>query len=67
MKQYITLLSLFLTINVLSAQVPGELKWKENISKNHISLQTQWNHKYEKGKPKKDGFRNFSTQQKKRI
>lgn len=43
-----------------SAQLPGELKWKENVIKNKIKVQTQWNHKYEKGRPKKDGYKNFS-------
>lgn len=42
------------------SQEPGEKKWKENLSKNRIQSQVQWNHKYVKGKPKKDGYKNFT-------
>ena len=61
MKKYLSLISLFFASIFFSwSQVPGELKWKENIAKNRIQTQVQWNHKYEKGKPKKSGYKNFS-------
>jgi len=61
MKYFISLVTLFLASSLFSlGQVPGEKKWKENIAKNHIQTQVQWNHKYEKGKPKKTGYKNFS-------
>lgn len=61
MKYYLSLIVLFsLSIVFSMAQQPGEQKWKENIAKNRIQTQIQWNHKYEKGKPKKDGYKNFS-------
>lgn len=61
MKYYISLVIFFLaTIFFSFGQVPGEEKWKENIAKNRIQTQVQWNHKYEKGKPKKTGYKNFS-------
>ncbi|HAF31269.1 MAG TPA: hypothetical protein DCG75_19705 [Bacteroidales bacterium] len=57
----ITLLSLLLfSINLLFGQLPGEKKWKENIAKNRIQKQVQWNYKYEKGKPKKEGYKNYT-------
>jgi hypothetical protein len=61
MKYYISLLSVFLATILFSfGQVPGEKKWKKNIAKNRIQTQVQWNHKYEKGKPKRKGYKNFS-------
>ncbi|MBI9052630.1 MAG: hypothetical protein JEY96_02365 [Bacteroidales bacterium] len=61
MKKYLSLFLLFFATILFSiAQVPGELKWKENIAKNRIQTQIQWNHKYEKGKPKRNGYKNFS-------
>ena len=60
MKHYISILIFLFIINNLFAQLPGETKWKENIVKNNITTQIQWNHKYEKGKPKRDGYKNFS-------
>jgi YD repeat-containing protein len=44
----------------LFSQNPGEEKWKENIVKNRIHTQVQWNHKYVKGKPVKQGYKNFT-------
>ena len=60
MKKYISLLYLLFAALFVFGQVPGELKWKKNIAKNHIQTQTQWNHKYEKGKPQKKGYQNYS-------
>jgi len=60
MKHILYLLVLLIPIGSLNAQIPGETKWKQNIVKNKIYTQSQWNHKYEKGKPKKDGYKNFS-------
>lgn len=61
MKYFLSLiLILSLSICFAKAQQPGEEKWKENISKNRIQTQVQWNHKYIKGEPKKEGYKNFS-------
>jgi hypothetical protein len=60
MKQLLFLLVFSIFTITVSAQLPGELKWKENVVKNRIQVQIQWNHKYEKGKPKKEGYKNFS-------
>jgi len=55
---YTIILSLFALL--LFAQSPGEKKWKENLVKNRIQSQEQWNYKYVKGKPSKDGYKNFT-------
>lgn len=60
MKKHILLLYLLFAALFVFGQVPGELKWKENIAKNNIQTQVQWNHKYEKGKPQKKGYQNYS-------
>lgn len=60
MKQIVFFITFSFIACLANAQLPGETKWKENIVKNRIQVQTQWNHKYEKGKPKKDGYKNFS-------
>ncbi len=60
MKQLLFLIIFSFIFIVAEAQMPGEMKWKENIVNNNIQIQTQWNHKYEKGKPKKVGYKNFS-------
>ncbi|HKL07281.1 MAG TPA: hypothetical protein VJ896_00810 [Bacteroidales bacterium] len=59
MKNIAIIISIFLLSQNLFSQNPGEEKWKENIVKNHIQTQVQWNHKYEKGKPVKEGYKNF--------
>ena len=46
-------------MNTVLGQIPGEEKWKESLVKNRVQTQEQWNHKYEKGKPKKNGYKNF--------
>ncbi len=58
-KLTIFILFIFSLAQVLG-QEPGEKKWKENLSKNRIQSQVQWNHKYVKGKPKRDGYKNFT-------
>ena len=60
MKKATIILSYIFLVNIVFGQLPGEKKWKENITKNHIQTQVQWNHKYEKGKPKKQGYKNFT-------
>lgn len=60
MKNAILLTLLFLSIETALGQLPGESKWKENIVKNRIETQVQWNHKYEKGKAKKQGYKNYT-------
>lgn len=60
MKNIIIFTLLIFSVELLFGQLPGEKKWKENISKNHIQTQTQWNHKYEKGKPKRSGYKNYT-------
>lgn len=60
MKRNILIALLFLSSYFLLAQTPGEKKWKETISKNKIETQVQWNHKYEKGKPKKEAYKNYT-------
>ena len=60
MRNLIFLIILILSAELLYGQLPGETKWKENIVKNHVQTQVQWNHKYDKGKPKKEGYKNFT-------
>ncbi len=60
MKQLVFFITFSFITCMANAQLPGEINWKENLVKNRIQVQTQWNHKYEKGKPKKDGYKNFS-------
>ncbi len=48
------------TILFCFGQIPGEDNRKKNIAKNRIQLQVQWNHKYEKGKPKRNGYKNYT-------
>ncbi|MCG8411602.1 MAG: hypothetical protein MI739_09990 [Bacteroidales bacterium] len=60
MKKYFSFILIFiLTTLLLKGQMPGEIKWKENIAKNRIRSQVQWNHKYKKGTPVKEGYKNF--------
>ena len=60
MKKIIISTLLFFSIHILFGQLPGEKKWRENIVKNGIESQVQWNHKYEKGKPKRQGYKNYT-------
>src|SRR6056297_2806234 len=60
MKTIIIVISFLLVSLAVFSQNPGEDKWKENIVKNRIQTQEQWNHKYQKGKPVKDGYKNFT-------
>src|SRR6056297_3608323 len=60
MKNIIIVISFLLVSLAVFSQNPGEDKWKENIVKNRIQTQEQWNHKYQKGKPVKDGYKNFT-------
>lgn len=60
MKNLIIITLLIFSVNLLNGQVPGEKKWKENIVRNKIESQIQWNHKYEKNKPKKSGYKNYT-------
>ncbi|MCK5171261.1 MAG: hypothetical protein KAQ75_15390, partial [Bacteroidales bacterium] len=60
MKNITIFTLLIFSVELLFAQLPGEKKWKENISKNHVQTQVQWNHKYEKGKPKRNGYKNYT-------
>ncbi len=60
MKNITILTLLILSVELLFGQLPGEKKWKENVSKNHVQTQVQWNHKYEKGKPKREGYKNYT-------
>lgn len=60
MKNITFITLLFFSANLLFAQLPGEKKWKENLAKNNIQTQVQWNYKYEKGKPKKEGYKNYT-------
>lgn len=60
MKKYISLTSLLFASLFIFGQIPGEKNWKKNIAKNHIQTQVQWNHKYEKGKPTRKGYKNYS-------
>jgi len=61
MKNIISQLFIFIIfINIGLAQNPGIEKWKENIIKNNVKGQIQWNFKYKKnGKLSKDGYKNF--------
>lgn len=60
MKNIIIVISFLLVSLAVLSQNPGEDKWKENIVKNRIQTQEQWNHKYQKGKPVEDGYKNFT-------
>ena len=60
MKKLTILIIFIFSLAQVFGQEPGEIKWKENIAKNHIQSQVQWNHKYEKGKPKRSGYKNFT-------
>ncbi len=60
MKNSVLIVLLIFSANVVLGQLPGEKKWKESLIKNHVQTQAQWNHKYEKGKPKKDGYKNYT-------
>ena len=60
MKNLTIITVLIFSVQFLFGQLPGEKKWKENIIKNNIQTQIQWNYKYEKGKPKKEGYKNFT-------
>lgn len=60
MKNITIFTLLIFSVEFLFGQLPGEKKWKENISKNHVQTQVQWNHKYEKGKPKRNGYKNYT-------
>jgi len=59
MKNLILLIISLISVDLLFGQQPGEEQWKENLSKNHVQTQVQWNHKYEKGNPRKDGYKNY--------
>jgi len=60
MKNSLIITAFIFIANVSFSQLPGEKYWKESIVKNRVQIQEQWNHKYEKGKPKKDGYKNYS-------
>ncbi len=60
MKNITILIFLIFSTSLLFGQLPGEKKWKENIAKNRIQSQVQWNYKYEKGKIKKEGYKNYT-------
>lgn len=60
MKKLIVLSTLFLSVELIFGQLPGETKWKESIAKNRVQSQVQWNYKYDKGKPKKEGYKNYT-------
>lgn len=60
MKNIIIFTLLIFSVELLFGQLPGEKNWKENISKNQIQTQVQWNHKYEKGNPKRSGYKNYT-------
>lgn len=60
MKNAIIITLLIFSAELLFGQLPGEKAWKENIVKNHIQTQVQWNYKYEKGKPQKEGYKNYT-------
>lgn len=60
MKQLTFIITLLFSVELLFGQLPGEAKWKENLSKNRVQTQVQWNHKYQKGKPVKEGYKNFT-------
>lgn len=60
MKNSVLIVLLVFSANVILGQLPGEKKWKESLIKNRVQTQAQWNHKYEKGKPKKDGYKNYT-------
>ncbi len=62
MKNTILITLLLFSFSTIFGQVPGEKKWKENIVKNQIETQVQWNHKYEKDKPKRQGYKNYTKQ-----
>lgn len=56
------ILSCFISLfSLISAQTPGQEKWKMDIIKNGVKSQTQWNHRYKKDKPEKDGYINVKT------
>jgi hypothetical protein len=60
MKQLTIITALLISVELLFGQLPGEAKWKENLAKNRVQTQVQWNHKYQKGKPVKEGYKNFT-------
>ncbi|MCB2195347.1 MAG: hypothetical protein KQH79_05785 [Bacteroidetes bacterium] len=60
MKQLTFIITLLFSAELLFGQLPGEAKWKENLAKNRVQTQVQWNHKYQKGKPVKEGYKNFT-------
>ncbi|PLX17614.1 MAG: hypothetical protein C0597_06915 [Marinilabiliales bacterium] len=60
MKNSLLISILVLSANIVIAQLPGEKEWKKSLVNNRVQSQVQWNHKYEKGKPKKDGYKNFT-------
>ncbi len=60
MKNLIIITLFIFSVNLLNGQIPGEKKWKENIIQNKIESQVQWNHKYEKNKPKRTGYKNYT-------
>lgn len=60
MKKLIYILSLLILSNSLFGQLTADAKWKDNIVKNNIKSQDQWNYKYVKGKLSKDGYKNYT-------
>lgn len=60
MKNSVFIVILAFLTNLVFGQLPGEKQWKESIVKNRVQTQEQWNHKYEKGKPKKNGYKNYT-------
>lgn len=60
MKNIAIIISIVCISLNLFSQNTGEEKWKENIVKNRIQTQVQWNYKYVKGKPVKQGYKNFT-------
>ena len=60
MKKLTYILTLLFLSNTLFGQLTADIKWKENIVKNNIRSQVQWNYKYVKGKLSKNGYKNYT-------
>lgn len=60
MKKLFYIFSLILMYNLSYGQLNADQQWKDNILKNNIKSQDQWNYKYVKGKPTKNGYKNYT-------
>ncbi len=60
MKKLVFIISLIFLCNLAYGQLTADQKWKENIVKNNIKSQDQWNYKYVKGKLTKNGYKNYT-------